>query len=43
MTWITELNGILQEESSKDEKFVDFVKIKMSVLFSQHLSYEVSM
>ena len=46
---ITELNRFLQEKSSKDqngktidEKFVDFVKIKMRVLFSQHLSYKVN-
>ena len=47
--WITEFNRILQEASSKDgdgetkdEELVDFVKIKMRVLFSQHLSYRVS-
>ena len=42
ITRITELNRFLQEKSSEDKKFVDFVKIKMRVLFSQHLSYKVN-
>ena len=39
---ITQLNRIVRQASLEDENFVEFVKIKMRVLFCQYLSYKVT-